>query len=242
MDNAAPLLGKCKECDYAIFATREDVQEATAASDVRKGTGVWRWNNSWLARCSNGHKWFVCKAVKGTYSENHKCDARCLNAKGNDCTCSCGGANHGRGHAVTVVNAAELPSPTTDQFFREMRDARVENLVRTAEQSKDIREQVWAEQMRKAERTAGRHLGEVGKHIRGEVIVSRVVSGGGHVDYTTYEFLTEGGDKIVWFAPVYADPQWEQGKTLTIRAKVKRHESHERFGNSTVVIYVEEVE
>lgn len=27
----------------------------------------------------------------------HKCDARCLNAKGHNCECSCGGSNHGRG-------------------------------------------------------------------------------------------------------------------------------------------------
>lgn len=27
----------------------------------------------------------------------HKCDARCRNAKGHDCQCSCGGANHGAG-------------------------------------------------------------------------------------------------------------------------------------------------
>ncbi len=25
----------------------------------------------------------------------HKCDARCTNAKGHNCECSCGGANHG---------------------------------------------------------------------------------------------------------------------------------------------------
>ena len=25
----------------------------------------------------------------------HKCDARCLNATGQNCECSCGGANHG---------------------------------------------------------------------------------------------------------------------------------------------------
>ena len=27
----------------------------------------------------------------------HKCDARCLNAKGHNCECSCGGVNHGAG-------------------------------------------------------------------------------------------------------------------------------------------------
>lgn len=25
----------------------------------------------------------------------HKCDARCMNARGHNCECSCGGANHG---------------------------------------------------------------------------------------------------------------------------------------------------
>ena len=27
----------------------------------------------------------------------HKCDGRCLHAKGQNCECSCGGANHGAG-------------------------------------------------------------------------------------------------------------------------------------------------
>ncbi len=29
---------------------------------------------------------------------NHKCDARCRNAKGRDCECSCGGKFHGAGN------------------------------------------------------------------------------------------------------------------------------------------------
>jgi hypothetical protein len=28
---------------------------------------------------------------------NHKCDARCLNARGFKCECECGGKNHGAG-------------------------------------------------------------------------------------------------------------------------------------------------
>ena len=27
----------------------------------------------------------------------HQCDARCLNAKGHNCECACGGKNHGAG-------------------------------------------------------------------------------------------------------------------------------------------------
>jgi hypothetical protein len=30
----------------------------------------------------------------------HVCDGRCLNAKGHNCECSCGGKNHGRGSFV----------------------------------------------------------------------------------------------------------------------------------------------
>jgi hypothetical protein len=29
----------------------------------------------------------------------HKCDARCLNAKGRNCECACGGRNHGAGQS-----------------------------------------------------------------------------------------------------------------------------------------------
>lgn len=32
-----------------------------------------------------------------------KCDARCTNAKGPNCDCSCGGANHGKGMMTTIT-------------------------------------------------------------------------------------------------------------------------------------------
>lgn len=34
--------------------------------------------------------------LKGVYSAVHKCDSRCMGARGPNCECSCGGANHGR--------------------------------------------------------------------------------------------------------------------------------------------------
>jgi hypothetical protein len=45
------------------------------------------------------HGAFKLKYGKGRYSENRKCDARCTNATGPSCDCSCGGANHGAAHA-----------------------------------------------------------------------------------------------------------------------------------------------
>lgn len=37
------------------------------------------------------------RIVRKANPSNHKCDARCMNAKGMNCECSCGGSNHGIG-------------------------------------------------------------------------------------------------------------------------------------------------
>lgn len=219
-ETTANFLGKCKEkgCDYVIFATGADVQQAEKFNEVRAGAGVFKvGNNGRFARCINGHKFFAVKLVKGTYSPDHKCDSRCLNAKGWSCTCSCGGANHGRGHVATIVKAAEL---TPAQVVRETGGSR--------------------SQIERAE-PQNFFLGEVGQTIRGVVRVVRVsdVSNGARL----YTFETRAGLFIKWFAPSYADPQWESSAEYshTIRAKVKKHDD---FGGlkSTVVTYVEEVE
>ena len=49
------------------------------------------------------------KRVKGTYSADVPCDARCTNAKGHLCTCSCGGANHGAGASVPLTKLLGIP-------------------------------------------------------------------------------------------------------------------------------------
>ena len=45
--------------------------------------------------------------VSGTYAdcylryvEETTCDNRCMNARGPDCECSCGGMNHGEKHSI----------------------------------------------------------------------------------------------------------------------------------------------
>ena len=38
------------------------------------------------------------QTVRGRFSAGHRCDARCIYAKGPECECSCAGANHGAGH------------------------------------------------------------------------------------------------------------------------------------------------
>jgi len=39
---------------------------------------------------------------------SHVCDARCMNAFGPDCECSCGGANHGAGFDVEYTEGGEV--------------------------------------------------------------------------------------------------------------------------------------
>jgi hypothetical protein len=107
MTTDQPLLGRCKECDFALFATRDQVINVDDFRGIKNvGLPHRVGNNGLFARCPNRHKVFVLKQIKGTYSKDHKCDARCLEAKGHKCTCSCGGLNHGRGYAVETVEAA----------------------------------------------------------------------------------------------------------------------------------------
>lgn len=46
------------------------------------------------------------RPIKGRVSNLKPCDASCLNAKGNDCECPCGGENHGRNWEVSAALAA----------------------------------------------------------------------------------------------------------------------------------------
>lgn len=43
------------------------------------------------------------KRIEGTYNPQKSCDARCMNATGPNCECSCGGANHGGKYLIQVI-------------------------------------------------------------------------------------------------------------------------------------------
>lgn len=44
--------------------------------------------------------------VRGTYSADVRCNGKCTHAKGGDCTCSCGGKNHGTGLVLSALQIA----------------------------------------------------------------------------------------------------------------------------------------
>lgn len=48
--------------------------------------------------CDIHHRFFKLVEVKGVYNADKTCNARCTNAIGPDCECSCAGAQHGAAH------------------------------------------------------------------------------------------------------------------------------------------------
>jgi hypothetical protein len=62
------------------------------------------WTPSHLGiECVKHHGPISFTPINGKYSAQHQCDARCLNALGPNCECSCGGENHGRGHQAELI-------------------------------------------------------------------------------------------------------------------------------------------
>ncbi len=142
MTDPTPRLGRCKDCDFVLFiGDPSQAADVDGWSDVKADGRAYRvGNNGFFSRCPNRHKFFPLKAIKGTYSKDHKCDARCLNAKGHNCTCSCGGANHGRGYAVEVREAAApvLVNPCAEVYERSMATDKQSRLIRALLGERDI--------------------------------------------------------------------------------------------------------
>lgn len=98
------VIYNCKKCK---------VGKRVAYSDGRERSGQY----SWPFRLVDGRRVFPgkggddCKCpgcgkemswnyLKAVLVVEHKCDARCTHARGGNCECSCGGANHGKGWAA----------------------------------------------------------------------------------------------------------------------------------------------
>lgn len=94
-----------KALDIEITATTSTYQWPSNGRIVHETTKTYRvGKQSWIVppiqKCPEclvthpGRENLTPVMVKG-YITDHVCDARCTNAKGQDCECSCGGANHG---------------------------------------------------------------------------------------------------------------------------------------------------
>lgn len=58
--------------------------------------------HNYLIHCAKHRYQIGFREIEGTFSDVHTCDARCMSAKGPNCDCSCGGANHGGAYQVKL--------------------------------------------------------------------------------------------------------------------------------------------
>lgn len=62
--------------------------------------GCWQWNGS-CSSCGRAVR-LTAKMVLGKVNHRVPCNAKCTEAVGHQCECSCGGRNHGAGHEVAA--------------------------------------------------------------------------------------------------------------------------------------------
>lgn len=225
--------GKCR-CGQRLSLTKT----AVSPRDVE-----------WVT-CPESRDRVMLRKIEGTYNPDHPCDARCTSAHGHICRCSCGGANHGADHGIQEVVAVEAKQRPEAERLRavelELRQREemeqsaynVERIAELFEEVKRLRSSHVEPAPAAPIRRKSQFIGEVGERITVEVRVVRgsKISNGS----TLYTFKTPEGDFLKWFAPDYADPEWEPNKKLTIKGKIKKHDA---FGgiNCTHLTYVEEV-
>jgi hypothetical protein len=241
-----PFLGRCKECDYAVFAAAEDIAKVEDLRQVTAGGAATMVQGHYgvLARCPDNHRVFPLKRIEGTFSEDFKCDSRCLNAKARKCTCSCGGMNHGRGHAVQIQPATAQPKAQVVTGMSLYKDDPNWDIARHEQE-----QQKFASELSEEAQFTKQHLGKEGEKIFFEAKLLRRVES----DHSTlYAFMTEvrtpitgvllGLAEIKWWKPDFVDdPGYEIGEVYKLKAKVKRLEDDPKWGKSTLVTYLEEV-
>jgi hypothetical protein len=88
-DNEIIMIGRCMVagCKHTVRKTLYEIKNAPE-----------QWNDF---RCLEHDKHpLKFRELKATLNADHVCDSRCTNARGHNCECSCGGANHGLMFAI----------------------------------------------------------------------------------------------------------------------------------------------
>lgn len=93
-------IAKCKRCKkaHSRLVVRLTLTEERSDKIGFVSRRIWLEGNPsgvWACGCSGG---VAYNNVCGTRNDDIKCDARCTEATGHKCECSCGGKNHGSGH------------------------------------------------------------------------------------------------------------------------------------------------
>lgn len=72
----------------------ETVEMTKVFHDGAVSTKAHHFTGTCCAKCGGRHT--IARVIQfKSHPSRHACDARCQSAKGHQCECSCGGANHG---------------------------------------------------------------------------------------------------------------------------------------------------
>lgn len=239
------FLGRC-QCGFALRTEEGSAQSVERYRDMETPAVPYRMGAQHYVRCPEGHKPFKLYRVEGEFSEAFECDARCENAKGHTCKCSCGGMNHGKAYAVLPTEIHHVENPGAAIANRVVSsDHSVRMGVLETEEMRSRREEeqdaIAGQEVRRGP-TGEDLLGVVGEKLYAEGKVTFVKD---VTDATMYLFRAVEGDTgkvgtVKWFAPSYVNERFEKGQVIKFRAKVKAHDDNQ-YGKSTVVTYLEEM-
>ena len=203
----------------------------------------------YYVRCPEGHKPFKLYRVEGEYSEAFQCDARCENAKGHVCKCSCGGMNHGLAWAVKPEQVESQRTPVENVGAATVGYVHPDNSVRLSVLAtremlsrKEEEQQVTDEPPRRPEKVFVE--GEEGdqREFLGKLIAKKDTA-----NSTLYTFVVKVGDDeaiVKSFVPSFAipDPDPEVRDMVTFTAIIKEHQDHPDYGKSSLVSYLKVTE
>src|SRR5271166_799401 len=242
------FLGRCS-CGFALRTEEGSAQQVERYRDMSTPAIPYRMGAQHYVRCPEGHKPFKLYRVEGEFSEAFECDARCENAKGHTCKCSCGGMNHGKAYAISPTEIHYVENPDAAVAMAAYKQAVAQDP--TVFGGRDIDEEDIAAEGRMLEAqeavvrrgpTGEDLLGVVGDKLYAEGKVTFVKDIN---DATMYLFRATEGDTgkigtVKWFAPSFVNERYEKGQVIQFRAKVKAHDDNQ-YGKATVVTYLEEM-
>lgn len=87
----------CKTISSALLVGNPAVEPAIGPMPI--GVVYYSRRGSLMVACRACGRGLFAKLVRGKYSAQHQCSAKCMSSHGTVCECSCAGKNHGASHA-----------------------------------------------------------------------------------------------------------------------------------------------
>lgn len=237
-DTTVHFLGRC-QCGYALRTEEGSAQTVERYRDMETPSLPYRMGAQYYVRCPEGHKPFKLYRVEGEFSEAFECDARCENAKGHTCKCSCGGMNHGKAYAVQpseIVHVENSGAAIANAKFRSPREGgTIEDRSWNPEEQKG---EPAYERPRRLEKVFVEGAEGDEREFLGKLIAKKDTT-----NSTLYTFAVKVGQHeaiVKSFVPSFAipDPDPEVRDMVEFTAIIKEHQDHPDYGKSTLVNYL----